>query len=514
MNKFLILAGIGLAGLMTCAVLFWIVSALALHRPVQQQQAEDRPIAALTRPDQNAPHPKVAKTFALFGLKGGDSQSAVESALNEQGYSSPVCKVDSEDQTNKCDSTRGNYRLSLTFYQSQLELFDFSFPNAEWNEQARQFEEILGPPTDTNNRTNDQGGMTWTSEQTSSCDTGIAKCAVEILILSRAKDGAGIATYVYGLLAREHVAAKIRMAYAATSRGIIQQRRPGDTAYSADWQGHRPPPHEVLPEYQRGKGNNRLFVWWSPGAAASDWRAVADTLRQGRDSLVTLGFAELQFVSGSSYCYAPVDLTNGIGELQCGPTNAVPPSSSASQQSSSQIPFGATAVIRYTPPTNLPDTDRKGSCWTGSIAASYRPDAWRCMDGNGISDPCFSLPDQKAVVCDANPSEGKAGVKLDLTEPLPKPRVPPARSGQPWPWLVELNDGTTCNQFTGTMPQIDGQSAHYGCIYKPNDQQSLLVGDLDTSTPLWTAQRATLVWSGSGWSLKSRKSAPVKAVWQ
>jgi hypothetical protein len=186
---------------------------------------------------------------------------------------------------------------------------------------------------------------------------------------------------------------------------------------------------------------------------------------------------------------------------------AAPPGSQSNMYSSQM-----TAVIRYTPPTNLPDTGRKGSCWTGSIAASYRPDAWRCMEGNGIYDPCFSLPDQKAVVCDANPPEGKAGFKLDLTEPLPLPGRAP--SGQPWPWLVELTDGTTCNQFTGTMPQIDGQSAHYGCTYEPHDQESLLVGDLDTSKLLWTAQRASLVWSGSEWSLKSSKSVPVKAVWQ
>jgi hypothetical protein len=30
-----------------------------------------------------------------------------------------------------------------------------------------------------------------------------------------------------------------------------------------------------------------------------------------------------------------------------------------------------------------------GNCFTGSLASTSRPDAWRCSSGNGILDPCY-----------------------------------------------------------------------------------------------------------------------------
>jgi hypothetical protein len=78
-------------------------------------------------------------------------------------------------------------------------------------------------------------------------------------------------------------------------------------------------------------------------------------------------------------------------------------------------PQTATAVIQYQPPTNLPDSGREGYCWTGSIAAPYRTDAWRCTEGNAIHDPCFSLPNRNFVVCGANPVTGDNGFTLTLT---------------------------------------------------------------------------------------------------
>lgn len=177
-------------------------------------------------------------------------------------------------------------------------------------------------------------------------------------------------------------------------------------------------------------------------------------------------------------------------------------------------PAKATMVIHYTPPATLPDTGRSGYCWVGSIAAPYRADAWRCMEGNAIHDPCFSLADQKAVVCGANPATGNRGFRMTLANPLLKNQVSSAPSDHPWPWLIELNDGTTCMQFTGTAPFVDGQVGHDGCASHDKEQQTLLLGELDNSKPMWTAKKATLVKSGSEWTIKSSESVPVKAVWQ
>ncbi len=64
---------------------------------------------------------------------------------------------------------------------------------------------------------------------------------------------------------------------------------------------------------------------------------------------------------------------------------------------------GRTQVIVFTPTVpNAPA--REGYCWTSSIAL-HRADAWRCMIGNAIEDPCFATPDvSDAVICRANPA--------------------------------------------------------------------------------------------------------------
>lgn len=173
-----------------------------------------------------------------------------------------------------------------------------------------------------------------------------------------------------------------------------------------------------------------------------------------------------------------------------------------------------TAVIQYQPPINPPDSGREGSCWTGSIAAPYRTDAWRCTEGNDIHDPCFSLPNGKFVVCGANPAARNNGFALRLTKPLPNSDTETSSSPANWGWLIELYDGALCSPFTGTRPLIDGEVASYGCNSRKTAQQSLLLGDLDSSKPSWTAKEATVVKSGEGWKLKSSEVIPIKTVWQ
>ena len=45
----------------------------------------------------------------------------------------------------------------------------------------------------------------------------------------------------------------------------------------------------------------------------------------------------------------------------------------------------------------------KGSCWIHSLA-SDRPDAWRCMAGDDIYDPCFvSSSNERTLACAEGP---------------------------------------------------------------------------------------------------------------
>ena len=103
----------------------------------------------------------------------------------------------------------------------------------------------------------------------------------------------------------------------------------------------------------------------------------------------------------------------------------------------------------------------EGKCWTGSIAAP-RPDAWRCMIGNEIVDPCFSSRDRNFVICNPNPPKGYPGFRLRLTEPLPRSETP-VQSGYDGGWLVELVDGTLCRPATGASFEVKGKVAGYYC---------------------------------------------------
>lgn len=134
---------------------------------------------------------------------------------------------------------------------------------------------------------------------------------------------------------------------------------------------------------------------------------------------------------------------------------------------------GHTEVSIFTP--EIPNAPvREGYCWTESIAVN-RPGAWRCMIGNSIEDPCFSVAAvSDAVICGAGPVGPESGFLMKLTRPLPKTSIAPT---QPAPWIVQLAIGqgqihepaamppptTYCVASTGTMPVIEGQPVRYSC---------------------------------------------------
>ncbi len=102
----------------------------------------------------------------------------------------------------------------------------------------------------------------------------------------------------------------------------------------------------------------------------------------------------------------------------------------------------------------------RGSCFSGSIGLP-RPDAWRCIVGNELLDPCLESPRGGAapLVCIA----GVRAVRLRLTRPLPKKM---ANGPERWffPWRLVLRGGDVCERFTGTAAgQVQGQGLVYGC---------------------------------------------------
>lgn len=128
-----------------------------------------------------------------------------------------------------------------------------------------------------------------------------------------------------------------------------------------------------------------------------------------------------------------------------------------------------------------------GACAMGESAALDRTDAWRCMVGNEIYDPCFSAaPHATTVICAATPTT-PIGIKVQLAGPLPTHR--PAHDTQAW--ILLLGDGTTCSFDTGGTFGINGQRANYGCSDK-----DWVIGDPATGR-VWYAVKAHLSDKGS-----------------
>jgi hypothetical protein len=166
----------------------------------------------------------------------------------------------------------------------------------------------------------------------------------------------------------------------------------------------------------------------------------------------------------------------------------------------------STEVIHYVP-RDAPRNERTGSCWTNSIAAQ-RDGAWRCMAGNEIFDPCFTLG--PAVVCGVNPATDKQGFRLVLDKPLPSTR--PAASGEAGSgWLIQLADGTICNRATGARGMVDGQMTTYYCTSKSHADSAAVLGELKTGT-VWMADIAVM--DRAALKIKERKTVPVVRVWQ
>jgi hypothetical protein len=141
----------------------------------------------------------------------------------------------------------------------------------------------------------------------------------------------------------------------------------------------------------------------------------------------------------------------------------------------------ATQVITFHP-AGATGMAVKGNCWTESIALE-RADAWRCMVGNYIFDPCFSAtPHATSVICNAYPTH-PVGMRVTLASPLPAHSAP--HSTRPWSFV--LGDGSYCAALTGTIDLYQGLPMDYGCSNRWN-----VVGDPYAQGKIWYATVVTL----------------------
>ena len=111
----------------------------------------------------------------------------------------------------------------------------------------------------------------------------------------------------------------------------------------------------------------------------------------------------------------------------------------------------------------------KGNCAMGGSLAVQRADAWRCIVGNAIYDPCFSAgAHATSVICGATPTK-PVGIRVSLPGPLPTHEHVAGSQA----WILQLGDGTTCGFLTGATFGIKGQRANYGCA---NSRRDYVVG--------------------------------------
>ena len=103
-----------------------------------------------------------------------------------------------------------------------------------------------------------------------------------------------------------------------------------------------------------------------------------------------------------------------------------------------------TSEIIYSPAHMRVTATVSGSCWEPSIAVDRR-DAFRCMSGGRILDPCF-VRNANAVYC-LEDLIADRGTAVTLTKPLP----PPSASANDQPWAMRLQSGGFCKIGTGTI---------------------------------------------------------------
>jgi hypothetical protein len=117
------------------------------------------------------------------------------------------------------------------------------------------------------------------------------------------------------------------------------------------------------------------------------------------------------------------------------------------------------------------------------------------------------------VVCGQDPLSGSGGFSLLLKKPLPAP-TPLTQTPPAWGWLVQLKDGTVCAPFTGMRGQVNGKLTTYGCKPAQGTENTVILGELDSSKALWTAQVATISFNNSQINADKIQTETIAKVWQ
>lgn len=125
----------------------------------------------------------------------------------------------------------------------------------------------------------------------------------------------------------------------------------------------------------------------------------------------------------------------------------------------------------------------KGTCFAHSSSAD-RTDAWRCMAGDDIYDPCFAPPTPRGAVACAQGPFARSVVLIAVNKPLDgKPTLLSHTRPPRQPWGLRLANGDTCVFMTGATDVVAGQRLNYACT-----RSGWIIGHVDRSMSTWTVE--------------------------
>jgi hypothetical protein len=147
-------------------------------------------------------------------------------------------------------------------------------------------------------------------------------------------------------------------------------------------------------------------------------------------------------------------------------------------------PFGPDGSLRTD--LRVRRTLRNGSCIPNRSAKVVN--AAICFRGRYRYDPCWEDPNSSgaSLICLSAPWEQNV-TRMLVRKPLREP-VPLSPSSQtPYPWGIELIDGSRCLVHAGAHDSIGGIAVDFYC-----EGDRVLLRTLDRSQPLWSIGTAEI----------------------
>ncbi len=154
-----------------------------------------------------------------------------------------------------------------------------------------------------------------------------------------------------------------------------------------------------------------------------------------------------------------------------------------------------------------------GDCYEGSNMAN-RVDAYRCITGNEISDPCFVLPNEKLLICGVDIVTGNGGFLLQPAKALPKGELW-KNNIQGWAIQLQLISGEICSFMGGaTVSNSKNERLNYQCGDSKNPSMAIY-GDL-TEGDVWKANVSNVEYDATKkeWNVISTKAVDIAKVWR